>query len=220
MKHLLPVLPFVCTQGKLRFSVVGPLFLGLSVFSLSGMEKVLDLNLLYECKYYDREPKRIYDLLEAGADPNTNDGDGYTPLGRLAAFLKLAKNDRNFNLELYQFEAVIETLLRHGAEIHKTQNVYNELTNKSVEISDYDMLKPLIPDLDTIIKKVEVKKKPKKFAADLKKAFENKLRANQSINIKGQTFDLHKEILSTRCPSLSLQLPFYKNEGLVITEID
>lgn len=156
-------------------------------------------------KYYHAGTECIDYLLTLGADTNVRNKDGFTPLATLAKYFGIAQ----FKSE--RVEYILEKLLEHGAEITEVQEYYyNKGLCYAVE-SNYSMLKPLVPKLDTIINKVKDKVANKlrirnltvqKLVDDLKKAAEEKVYANQPIRVSSQTFNLNKEIVSTRCPKL------------------
>lgn len=167
-------------------------------------------------------------LLEEGADTNALSGRKYTPLAILAGRFDL-KNEPKINLipmpHVDQCELLVKRLLEYGADINKKQKIYNWDKKNRTKQSNYEMLKPLMPNLDTIIKKTEEQKRKalsdKKHAGDFIKGHANNLGANFSTTIKKISFKVNQEILSARCPSLCLAInPYYKNENdLVIKEI-
>jgi ankyrin repeat protein len=144
-------------------------------------------------------------LLEKGAHTNALTDSGYTPLAILAGRLNFIKDCNSNRLmlgpNLNLSERVVKRLLEHGADINIRQRDYADVKN-SIELSNYDLLKPLMPNLGTIIKEVKNENQIIKFAAYFKKTFEEKRQANHSISISGQEIKLNKEILTIRCPKL------------------
>jgi hypothetical protein len=160
------------------------LFLGTLVpFSLSGMEKEKALfSALKRFNGDERAAKEIYDLLETGANANALNRNGYTPLAVFA--LHLVEEVAYGTALPTSYEFVIESLLEHEAGINKIQSVYFPYTNNYARISNYDLLKYRVPNLDVIIKKVENKIKKaqeekrkiasdKKYTADFTKTAQN-----------------------------------------------
>jgi hypothetical protein len=159
-------------------------------------------------KYYRAGPACIEYLLESGADTNARNSRGLTPLAMCRKFSKGNKPSKSLI-------NIIEKLLEHGAKLEKTQSYHEGLWT----IQSNELLETIKVPIDDIVNKLQNKKK---LAIDLKKTLEKKIYANQSISIKGAQFLLNEAILSTRCPSLCIQLnPHYKTgEDLLITEID
>jgi ankyrin repeat protein len=196
---------------------------------------------------FDNDTKCIDYLLKKGADANARSTIGhyigYTPLAilatRLEYFNKLKINFPDiWESYLKQFELAVEKLIENGAKISKSQVIPDDNRDRSRSIlqealvqknnyilkmkNNYDLLKPFMPNLDTIIKRAKDKKKKieseKKYSGDLKNALTEKLPKNHQIenrllHIRNQKFSLHEPILSTRCPNLCLELNHnYKKE--------
>jgi ankyrin repeat protein len=166
----------------------------------------------YALYYFYGDTKCIIDyLLENGADANARDKRGYTPLAILADRFTIVmeafkSNAYNFTPNFELFELVAEKLLENGADIYAKQERY-EYDKGFVKKSNYDLLKPIMPNLDDIIKKAEDKKRTKKLAIDLKNAAAaNNKHANQSIIVSNRESKLHEAFLSIRCLGLCFEL--------------
>lgn len=174
-------------------------------------------------RHYYINAEDIKYLLKLGADPNNYNKEGITTLAALAKFKKIHEakvKDKNGSWQTIhlgseaQFKNSVTILLEYGADITKKQKIYDSQTNQSVEKSNYELLKPLVPELDDIIEKVETNKETnklkiktaQKYILDFTKAAENNLYAHQSIIIANKSFNLSASITGSRCPALCYQL--------------
>jgi hypothetical protein len=206
-------------------------------FRYINEKRLSDSALHRALRYFQGKTKCIDYLLEKGADANafTRDSDlsvdydknKLTPLAlwTLNFIYKHDNQDKYCTIE--QFKLVVKKLLEHDADINNKQRVYDAKTGYIMK-SNYELLKPLLPNLDDIIKKVEDKKKHN-ISVDFANAPQNKLKRNyadHSVTIKNQEFRLNEAFLSIRCPSLCKHLnPDYMSEAdrqrwLTVKEVD